>query len=483
MQHNWETIVAKRKNKGKPTPKPLRSKSFNKQRHVVTNAFSTPPPHAYFISLELSNVRCFGRGKQVLDLTKDNRVSQWTVILGNNGVGKTTLLQCLAAFTPVRTPESELKFSPLGVTYDTGPLPQFRRIGEEEKWQLAARTVQANILPVTAIELFSEWTLDFNKQSRNLHLTARSSSPSLSRAPGQPYCVGYGAGRRIATKSLLERNNDPLPTLFSDEGYLRHPEEVLLQIDYAASKEGPQQAKLQITRDRLISILKNVLPDVAAVRIALPAGKTRPQLEFETPDGWLPFNALGTGYRTFAGWTVDLAMTLTSRYPDVANPLEMPMVALVDEIDLHMHPRWQREVICFLSKQFPNVQFVVTAHSPIFVHAASEAKVVVVHRDPQSGESRIDNDPIIVRNWRIDQLLTSDLFELDGLRPPQTEVLLKRRESILTKSELTDADQNELAEIEKEIGFLPSGTSTDSIEVEKLLYESLKALEEVRSND
>ncbi|HMZ81298.1 MAG TPA: AAA family ATPase, partial [Acidobacteriota bacterium] len=55
---------------------------------------------AYFLSLEVENVRCFGP-RQKLDVSDGNgRPAQWTVILGDNGVGKTTLLQCLVGMEP-----------------------------------------------------------------------------------------------------------------------------------------------------------------------------------------------------------------------------------------------------------------------------------------------------------------------------------------------------------------------------------------------
>ena len=64
-------------------------------------ARSQQQPLIYFHSLELENVRCFGE-RQVLELTDEQgRLAQWTLLLGDNGVGKTTLLQCLAWMRPV----------------------------------------------------------------------------------------------------------------------------------------------------------------------------------------------------------------------------------------------------------------------------------------------------------------------------------------------------------------------------------------------
>ena len=59
-----------------------------------------PAPPAYFLSLTVENFHCFGPA-QTLDLSRgENRPTPWTIILGENGVGKTTLLQALATFQP-----------------------------------------------------------------------------------------------------------------------------------------------------------------------------------------------------------------------------------------------------------------------------------------------------------------------------------------------------------------------------------------------
>jgi predicted ATP-binding protein involved in virulence len=111
-------------------------------------------------------------------------------------------------------------------------------------------------------------------------------------------------------------------------------------------------------------------------------------------------------------WVVDLASRMFEAYPDSADPLSEPAIALVDEIDLHLHPRWQREITAHLDRLFPNVQFIVTAHSPLVVQAPGVTNVAVLRRVNDHVE--IVNDPEEVRGWRVDQILTSDLFGLSS---------------------------------------------------------------------
>ena len=67
-----------------------------------------PAPGSYFLSLELENMRCFS-SKQVLDLSDgQSRPARWTILLGENGTGKTTVLQLIAAFELMHTPMAEI---------------------------------------------------------------------------------------------------------------------------------------------------------------------------------------------------------------------------------------------------------------------------------------------------------------------------------------------------------------------------------------
>ena len=116
-----------------------------------------------------------------------------------------------------------------------------------------------------------------------------------------------------------------------------------------------------------------------------------------------------------------------------------------------------REVIGYLTERFPNTQFIVTSHSPLIVQAAAGANIALLRRE--GDHVVIENHPETIRGWRIDQILTSDLFGLETARPPDEEKLLLRRKELLTRPRLTKSDRNELKEIEEKIGPIPTGES------------------------
>jgi predicted ATP-binding protein involved in virulence len=415
-----------------------------------------PPRSVYFLSLSVQDVRCF-RSMQTLDLSDGKgRPARWTVILGNNGVGKTTLLQCLTLFE--------------GGSED-------RKLDVYQKSHVAYFWVQPHRLPqvrnnfreaLLASEVFQG---EMNRKSlpgeRNSHALSwvgpvRAHTFTFgSRVLGTPHsglvCYGYGATRRMGAGALsAAKQGGRNDSLFLEDVPLRNAEEWLLQADYAASKNSSAQADAMARRDRIIQVLKDLLPDIDDIRfVAATSESPVAQVEFMTPYGWVGMQRLSLGYRTLIAWMVDLASRLFERYPDSPNPLAEPAVVLVDEIDLHLHPTWQRRLIGYLGEHFPNAQFIVSAHSPLVVQSATDANIVVLRQE--GDHVVIDNDVASIRGWRVDQILTSDLFGLQSARPPQLDALLAERTALLSKARLTKKDQTRLGELESEIGPMPAG--------------------------
>ncbi|MBE9227975.1 AAA family ATPase [Phormidium sp. LEGE 05292] len=456
------------------TNEPKRPKS---RRKPTASEDKVPP--VYFLSLELERVLCF-KDRQVLNLSdKNGNPAQWTVILGNNGVGKTTLLRCLAS---------------MGIEVIDGNKESLRPILYKRSksiliWHeldiLEENSAEFK-LQVAYDSLLSSSRMEDNKSSSNqtqfqmveieMGLSYFYSVGFLSELAGF-ICYGYGATRRMG-KTLLTESFDAenSVSLFSEEASLINAEEWLLQTDYAArSASGKIQERFQKQVNQIIEILKRILPEVEDIRIA-PADEDipLPRAEFLTPYGWVHLSSLGLGYRTAIAWMVDLAVRLFRRYPDSEDPLAEPAIVLVDEIDLHLHPKWQRTIMDFLTERFPNTQFIVTAHSPLVVQAAKDANIVLLRRE--GDRVVIDNNPEIVENWRVDQVLTS-VFELPTARPADLEPLLARRQELLSKARLSKADKAELQELETKIGSLPTAETPDDIKAMDIIRRAAQLLE------
>ena len=94
--------------------------------------------------------------------------------------------------------------------------------------------------------------------------------------------------------------------------------------------------------------------------------RRRPTMRMTISKGGDEFSVLqlSDGERNMLALVGDMARRLSVLNPSLSNPNEGSGVVLIDEIDLHLHPRWQREVIAKLEETFPNCQFVITTHSP-----------------------------------------------------------------------------------------------------------------------
>lgn len=425
-----------------------------------------PTPGCYVLSLTVENIRCFGP-KQTLDCSDgEGRPRQWTVILGDNGTGKTTLLLTLACHTWSMEPDGhEGLGDPLAYRY-ASVLLRRTVTGGQGKCALAAR-MQPDLNSPDGEVRVAEWRID------TPHVLGYESS--IDSIPLWAYGPNRGA---TATQST----GDDVVSRFLGTTSLNDAENLILSLDHASRIEkGVSQKAL---RGHVVSLLFNVLPGVGGMRVVTGSRFfPQPSVEFSTEYGWVPLRQLGHGYQTMIAWVVDFVSRLVERYPDSENPLAEPAVCLVDEIDLHLHPVWQRKVIGYLSERFPNTQFIVTAHSPLVVQAAASANanIAVLVRSTETDADgnhyiEIRNNPEDVRNWRLDQILTSDLFGGIDLRSAETAKLFARKRELLDKAKRTKPEEAELAEIEAKIAELPVGDSTKFSNDLQLLRDALDAL-------
>lgn len=130
----------------------------------------------------------------------------------------------------------------------------------------------------------------------------------------------------------------------------------------------------------------------------------------EVNSQWMPVNYHSDGIRAYAEMVAELAyrcIVLNWTYRSKAVK-ETRGIVMIDEIDLHLHPNWQKEVVHDLSSAFPNIQFVATTHSPIIVQSLKAEQVINLDRP----DLPLDEDP---NQMALSQVAT-EVMGLDGTR-------------------------------------------------------------------
>ncbi len=108
----------------------------------------------------------------------------------------------------------------------------------------------------------------------------------------------------------------------------------------------------------------------------------KPQgLKIELDDGGiLPFNSLSDGTRNFFAIIADMAYKCVTLNPHLKERalVETEGVVLIDELDLHLHPEWQRKIIKVLKDTFPMIQFIATTHSPFLIQETGKEQLIIL---------------------------------------------------------------------------------------------------------
>lgn len=345
-------------------------------------------------SFSIQNYRCI-KDLNVNCLNVEGKVRQWTVLLGENNSGKTNVLRALALLETVEhgfsveaettgERKNKILYAPLAVEHKD------QIVGQDDL------SVKA-YLQAASRRKFSWLYTDQRVSARSVDITERLS------------VFAYGVSRYPAHTALNERESKPYKTLFSTEARLLDLEEWLLKLDYLSRMDDKNsQSEGRKRLDSVRRLLKSDLfPEVLDVTFEASGGTdSQVIVKFLTKDGAVRFDQLGFGYQTSLTWLSDFCKRMFELYPKSKNPLREEAVVLVDELDLHLHPKWQRDIVPTLSKEFPNVQFIVTTHSPHVLQSMEDVNLYVLRRDAESGEIEAERSNVTnFTGWTVEEIL------------------------------------------------------------------------------
>lgn len=141
---------------------------------------------------------------------------------------------------------------------------------------------------------------------------------------------------------------------------------------------------------------------------------------FEKGKVRVPFLALSDGYRAFLGWVADLLYHVCYGCPHGKKLVENAGIVMVDEIDLHLHPKWQMDVIATIAKALPRMQFIFTSHSPLVAGSLEWMNIIALKASPRlvTSAQRLRQR---IHGLDADQVLLTDFFGLSSTRAAAKE--------------------------------------------------------------
>lgn len=458
----------------------------------------------YIKSLQIKNIRTFGSGEEKDGFTlelgkKDGTIPKWTLILGDNGIGKSTLLQSIAWLKPnIHAAKNNETKNPEPIINDeeNEKLERLVRgqIGKKISGKLEAIFIANERLDEKSTsngaQCKNSFEISLNEKKKLEDIILNFETDENGKdifGENEVLIYAYSASRHLGKLNVLDDSLiDTIPNFIKDKTELYDAEEILHKIKYASLDTNKNEEKKYLKyKEKIFDMLVSVLPDfnnVEDIEVSAPKlfnKDLKGGVLITTRHGEkIPFEDYSLGIKSIISLTVDLAWRFFLKcqedkdkvnYPK--NPLNLPAIVLIDEIDLHLHPIWQREIMANLSKHFPNVQFIATAHTPLMVQANLGSNHAVLKYNEKSKEVEIINDPQGIDGWRIDQILTSEFFGLKSSRGIEYEKLLKKREELIYKETLDKKEEAKLKKITKQLSNLPSGETPEEIENRKLISE------------
>ena len=348
--------------------------------------------------LTLDNLGRFER--LAIEFAPTQRVnSKVTVLIGNNGAGKTSVLKSLAtslSWFVARLRSDKGNGSPIpeevilnGANTAVVSL-QLHDQQREYRWSLtrtrAGRKSNEQSILVDASKLADEYRARLTEQE-NVSVPLIAFYPvergvldiplkikerhSFFQLDGYDNSLNQGVDFRRFFEWFREREDSENESVI--------PEDVLKQLEktLAPSIWQTLQQQQASARDRQLTAVRvaiaNFMPGFENLKVRR---KPRLHMSIDKEGQTLNVLQLSQGEKSLMALVGDIARRLAMMNPGLENPLHGDGVVLIDEVDMHLHPQWARTIIQRLTDTFPNCQFVLTTHSPLVI---SDCKDVLVY--------------------------------------------------------------------------------------------------------
>ena len=379
--------------------------------------------------VRLRNFKAIGELALQFPLPEIQRES-WLMLLGENGCGKSSILQAIAL-----TLMGEEHANALGL--------------DARRYVRRAPGVQSGEVLV------------YLSGVGPIRLRFSLDSPRFTVDPPEPkvLLLGYGATRllpRMVKREASTQKAIRVLNLFDPTAPLADTENWLLDRDRVSD------AQLRVFRDDIIRLL--MLPEDTQIY------RDNGQVEMDYFGTRKALRDMSDGYQSIIALAGDISIGIRDWWGGLR---EAEGIVLLDEIEVHLHPRWKISIVERLRQTCPRLSFIVSTHDPLCLKGLRSEEVVVLRKGPDRDVEAITNVPRI-EHLRADQLLSSFLFDLPSTRSAATAMNIARYAELVGYNSRSPSEERELEELKSRLDLeLSSAISPMQQRIEKSLLASL----------
>ncbi|NAS14342.1 AAA family ATPase [Poritiphilus flavus] len=447
IRNSFKRIIYKSKRRKEEKKNSLSESEIN--NYPGSNYEKMPSlPALYLKELKLNNIRCFSN--LIINTSKEKSIAQSISILGDNSMGKSTILKAIALIFCNESDSVSLIKEMEGKLLKNG----------EKKGSIEAILINSE-------------TKEVHRVLKSISLTKENEEKikqEIALPVGPAFICGYGTNRSRSGHTSYKGYGvrEAVLGLFDNDHILQNPELALLRS--GEFKDMIQSKLLNIllldeSKDKIENAMQGIL--------------------FKGPWGDIPFSSLSDGYRSTTQWILDLIswMIMDERISTSNGP--PAGVLLVDEIEQHLHPKWQRYIIQRICKQFPKIQVITTTHTPLVVAGGADlADSKIISLFKYEGKiSYMDIDTKSLRGKRADQILTS-VFEMATSRSPGSSHSIQRYYELSNKTSLKKLEKEEYDELKAQLEPIMQFGETDlEQDVKKAVSKVLRDMGRKMTNE